>query len=197
MRQMVLSNRQFLRAASCALMVVLLHSAAHAVDVTSNLVMYYKLDETSGSVAVDSAPGAQNGSYVNGTANGSPAGDASTVTVPGQVGTAINFAASGFRLVMDQTTVQKVYGATGLTMAAWVNPTVSGGDGVIAELNANASMAHIRLNANQLHVKVRAQRADGVAATGPGYEFTEGGAQPVGTWVHLEFTVTYGTGGAG
>lgn len=94
-------------------------SAVKAQDYTSNLVSHWRMDETSGTTAADSA-GSNNGTLTN---------MAGTEWTPGRVAGALDF--DGTDDYVDVGNIALVDGAAAATVCAWVRPDGFSNDGVL------------------------------------------------------------------
>ena len=90
-----------------------------AVNLTSNLVSYYKLDEGSGNIAIDSL-GYQNGTEINGP-----------VYVQGKIGPyALNFSSTNSQWI-NLSNAAAMNGRTNFTVQAWINMSAQSTDSYI------------------------------------------------------------------
>src|SRR4030042_517061 len=90
------------------------HNKSAQGDISSGLIGYWELDETSGTTAIDSS------SNNNGTLTNGPA------WVSGKINNALSFdGVDDFILVPDSNVLE---GMSGLTISAWIKPTLTGTD---------------------------------------------------------------------
>ena len=102
---------------------------AHAQDVTTGLVGHWKLDETAGTTANDSA-GSNNGTMQNGLS-------AATDSVNGKIRTALNFDGTD-----DYFNTTNIFASepSGISVSAWIYPESygEGNEGIIATIHDGA-----------------------------------------------------------
>lgn len=98
-----------------AIVLLLGFSSVCRADITSNLVAWWKLDETSGTNAADSTGNGHDGTYTN----------TPTLGVTGAFGTskAVTFANASSQYVLFDDSSAYPVGNTGLTVSFWINVT--------------------------------------------------------------------------
>lgn len=159
--------------------ILLFACSAGAADITSNLLTYFKLNETSGTTAVDSAPGAPS--------NSTYSTDITANAMPGKYEGGINFVGN-LKITMSQAQCNLTNGLAQVTIAAWVKPNVAAAERCLIEYRSvsNATRLSMRIvgdnTANRIRGLVRTLTEGNHSTDGPT-------GIPVGTLVHLAMTV--------
>lgn len=140
----------------------------------NSLVGYWKLDETTGTSAIDSSPLANNGTYQNMT----PAAQ----TVTGKVNNAINTDIVGYDGYITLPILTEYHASKFFTVSAWVNINdLTGAQGIIS-IPGYLQVAN-QFSANSLALS-------SLAWSGPG-TFISAGFLDINEWVHLAITYNY------
>src|SRR5579862_2763154 len=181
----------------CAVLTILCAIyAARAADITSNLVLYYKMDDNAAnSTVVDSGPNNQPGTFFNGAA----AGNTNLVSVPGQIGTALALlnpagtttaVANSIRVNLTQAASNVTNGQSQITICAWVKPDAAAtGEREIIEFKSSTGNTRLSLRINGAQMEAGAR-----AIPGDANHLTSGGTITAGVWQHLAMTVNYQSG---
>lgn len=152
-----------------AILILLLSAGAVRADITSNLVAHWKLDETSGTSAADSA-GSYTGTYVN-----SP-----TLNQTGAFGSskAVTFASASSQKVTATNPITTYP----FSLAVWVKPTDTSSQTEIMELKT--TLGHVRIE-QRIDGSLRILRYDGTVND---FTLSKSGVFAAGTWSHVTLT---------
>jgi hypothetical protein len=148
-------------------------NSVYSPDVTNGLIGHWKLDETSGTVAVDSSSSGINGTYENITLP--------TQSIAGRYDTAVNFIDGSF----NRVNIGDNYRLTGspFTLSAWINPTtITIQESIIDKLYASQGY-RLRFDINKLRFDIRDASGTVESLVSP--------INPISTGVWQHVLVTY------
>ncbi|MEM6810916.1 MAG: LamG-like jellyroll fold domain-containing protein [Pseudomonadota bacterium] len=140
------------------------------------LIGYWRLDETSGTTAIDSSFNSYTGTMVGGL-------DAANDSVTGVVDGALNFDGTDDKI--DFTMDSRLQNLTQMTLAAWVNWNGIDGDAPGILSLRDVTDFGMRFNGTNVQFRGRAWDTEGTWEIGGAYSL------PVDEWVHIAVTYDY------
>jgi hypothetical protein len=140
-------------------------------DITSNLVGYWALDDGTGTTAIDSGSGANNGSLIN----------TPTWLLPGKIGAAALTLNGSNQYVTMVDPVNLRPGTNGFTVAAWVKTTMTARGMIFTSYHAFLDLIMFEMGRNAAG-RFNFEWRDQTSANG--FEYT-GATYNDGNWHHL------------
>jgi hypothetical protein len=144
---------------------------AHAQDITTGLIGWWKLDETTGSIAYDSGSGANNGSYDGGFT-------AATASRGGKVGGAIEWYGNPDRINIG--TPAELNNINQMTLSAWIYPRAGAIFNRIIDKNAGGTQGwQFMVNGNNAAYFYKGRSTTGGSWQSPNSSIA------LNEWVHI------------